>query len=177
MKYKQKIILIIYGILIGLIMAGLIWIIASPPRGTSLVISDLGEANITIYITGEILNPGTYDLLQGSRIGDAIDAAGGFDADADRESINLAKLIQDGEHIVVLKKGDSNNYNIELVNINSASRESLETLPGIGEVAAFNIIAYRQEYGNFISIEEIQKVVGIGPSIYEGIKNLITVGN
>jgi len=126
-------------------------------------------------------------LPKGARVQDAISAAGGFLADADKTGINLAQLLEDGEQLdipfgegasLVIPTPEVENVDpgeTELININTASQFQLESLPGIGPTTAQKIIDYREENGPFSTIEEIMDVSGIGPGTFERIKDLITV--
>lgn len=139
---------------------------------------------IYIHIDGEVNNPGLYKLFNGDRIDDAIRAAGGLTADADKSKINLAIKLKDEMKIHIYKKGESHaesinnlnnsNSNNKLVNINTASIEELCKLPGIGENKAKLIVEYREKH-KFAKIEDITKVSGIGKKTFEKIKNEITV--
>lgn len=139
---------------------------------------------IYIHIDGEVNNPGLYKLFNGDRIDDAIRAAGGLTADADKSKINLAIKLTDEMKIHIYKKGESHaesinnlnnsNSNNKLVNINTASIEELCKLPGIGENKAKLIVEYREKH-KFTKIEDITKVSGIGKKTFEKIKNEITV--
>ena len=152
------------------------------------------ENKIYVHVVGEVKNPGVYEMSLGDRVFHAIDKAGGATEDADLTSINLAEKLKDGEKIIVYSK-EMLNSNVDvsektasenqkmyfksqsnLININTASKEELETLPGIGEVLAQRIIDYRRTNGYFKSIEEIKEVSGIGEKKFEAIKDLITVG-
>jgi competence protein ComEA len=128
-----------------------------------------------------------YALPDGSRVQDAIAAAGGFLAEAEKTQINLAALLIDGEKLdIPFIEGGSPVLptpgptvvaaTTELININTASQSELEILPGIGPTTAQKIIEYREQNGEFVTIEEIINVSGIGPGIYDRIKDLITVG-
>lgn len=143
-------------------------------------------ASIYVHVTGAVVNPGMYELSQGSRVQDAITAAGGFSEDAFDQSINLARELTDGEQIVVGSTADQSTTTTESgtqsaatatgkVNINLADAETLMTLDGIGEATAAKIIAYRDANGSFATIEEIKEVSGIGDKKYEAIKDSITV--
>jgi competence protein ComEA len=145
------------------------------------------ERPVVVHITGAVPRPGVYALPEGSRVQDAIAAAGGFLAEAEKTGINLAALLLDGEQLnIPFIEGASPVLptpgptviaaTTELININTASQAELETLPGIGPTTAQSIIAYREQNGDFVSIEEIINVSGIGPGLYERIKDLITVG-
>jgi competence protein ComEA len=178
------------GILLGLFVALLIWVVARNPSGQGVTLRPVPtEKPIVVYITGAVPRPGVYALAQGSRVQDAISAAGGFLADADKTGINLARALDDGEQLEVAYASGSSPVigteipaateapsSAELININTASQAELESLPGIGPTTAQKIIAYRQANGPFVSIEDIVNVSGIGPGTYERLKNLITVG-
>lgn len=174
---RQSLVLISYGVILGLLMGGLIWTVASPPRGKPVTLSTQpSDQLISIYISGEVLHPGVYNLPAGSRVKDAIEIAGGFLSTADISLVNQAEVVIDSTHINIIPKNTTESYKSLLIDINSASGAELETLPGIGTVFAKNIVDYRLENGPFLTIEEIQKVTGIGPQTYEKIKNLITIG-
>lgn len=179
------------GILFGLFVALLIWVVARNPSGQAVTLRPVPtEKPIVIHITGAVPRPGVYALAQGSRVQDAISAAGGFLADADKTGINLARALEDGEQLdipyvtgvspvlgteevpLVTVPASSS----ELININTASQTELESLPGIGPTTAQKIIAYREANGPFVTTQDIINVSGIGPGTYERIKDLITVG-
>ena len=133
---------------------------------------------ICVYVCGAVQKEGVYELSAGSRVFEAIDAAGGFREDAARTEVNQARLLEDEEKIYVPtitelqneeKNGDGK------VNINQASKEELMTLPGVGEAKAESIIKYREEQGAFRSIEEIMQIAGIKEGLYEKIKDLIKI--
>lgn len=173
---------------------GLIWLVSSPPRGKSIkLLPPPTVVPYKVHVTGEVNIPGVYDLPVGNRVEDAIRAAGGFTDDADERVINLALPLEDGIQILVPSRTKPPNDETpsnendeqngkrfmpvlgELIDINTASQEELETLPGIGPVTALAIISYREVEGVFNIIEEIQKVDGIGPAKFDSIKDFITV--
>ena len=151
------------------------------------------ENEIIIHITGAINKEGVYTLKENSRISDAIDLAEGLREDADTSKINLAYPLEDGMKINIPSINDKNTNETEIyistemetgnnkkeetinkkININTATKEELDTLPGIGESTAQKIINYRKENGKFSNIEEIKEVSGIGESKFEDIKDLI----
>jgi competence protein ComEA len=182
--------LVLAGVLIGLLAAALVWLAASPPRGEAVTLQPPPTlAPLVVEVRGEVLRPGVYTLAIGSRVQDAIDAAGGFSLKADRTSINQAALLEDGQQITVPAQGAERvigNPNLvpgateasgDLININTADLATLETLPGIGPSLAQNIIDYREENGDFSTIEEIMLVPGIGAAKFAAIQDLITVGD
>lgn len=140
-----------------------------------------------VYVAGCVKNPGVYTLPPDARVYHAIEKAGGFTEDADQTSLNLAAGISDGEKLVVYSKEEaavemrdavfweSAGKNEKLVNINTAGKEELMTLAGIGESKAEAIISYRQEHGGFQKIEDIMNISGIKEGAFEKIKNFITV--
>ena len=149
------------------------------------------EKTITVYVVGSVSNPGVFEVAEGSRVNDAVVAAGGLTDDADAQAINLARVISDGEEILVpsVNDSESNDENSAssqaasasgsstgLVNINTATSEELETLSGIGPSTAAKIIADREQNGVFKTKEDLKRVSGIGDKKYAAIENAITVG-
>ncbi|WP_251197970.1 ComEA family DNA-binding protein [Anaerotardibacter muris] len=155
--------------------------------------ADADPVTISVHIVGAVKNPGLYEVAQGSRIQEAVAAAGGMTSDAVEGSVNLARVIQDGEQIVVASKNDVTSSTSgsassasavstanassgqTLVNINTADAATLTTLSGIGESTAQKIIADREKNGPFKSKKDIIRVSGIGDKKYEAIKDSITV--
>lgn len=138
---------------------------------------------ITVYLCGEVKEPGVYQLAEPARLYQAVAAAGGFSQDAAREQVNLAKLIGDGEQITIPKFTEEQ-FSVQAsetkgtdgrVDINHAQLLELMQLPGIGEVKAGAIIAYRESEGLFTKIEDIMKVPGIKESAFQQIADRITV--
>ena len=184
------------GFLLGLSLSGVIILITSPKRGKPI---DLREpptpSPITIDVAGAVRNPGVYHLPPGSRWIDAVNLAGGSLSDADLSLVNLAAELVDGQRLWIPQKVDRTQQAADNatqaalkttatpvplssdnpLNINTATEEELELLPGIGPVRASAITAYRQQNGPFTTIEEIQNVPGISASVFEGIKGLIII--
>lgn len=142
---------------------------------------------IAIHVSGAVLNPGVYELPEGSRANDAIEAAGGASEDAVPDALNLARVLSDGEQIIVptveeqerLEEAAVAGQTLDAggkVNINTATVEQLDSLPGVGESTAQKIIADREENGPFGSPEDLKRVSGIGDKKYEDLADLITVG-
>lgn len=145
------------------------------------------NSEIYVHIDGEVKNPGVYKMKIGDRVNDAIQAAGGLTENADKGRINLATKLRDEMKIHISKIGETNSdlsneskddnsdgNNSKLININTASKEELCKLTGIGENKAKLIIEYREKK-KFTKIEDITKVSGIGKKTFEKIKNDITV--
>ena len=135
------------------------------------------ERQIYVQIHGEILHPGTYLISEGSTILDLIYLAGGVSIDCDLSKINWNISLCLGAVIYIPSFEDEELTPVGdyLININTADLETLMTLNGIGQIIGQRIIDYRAEYGNFLSIEDIMNVSGIKESIYEQIKEYITV--
>lgn len=176
--------LLAFGVLGGLLAAGLLLIAIRPPRGHAVeLLPPPTPAPLVIHVAGAVNNPGVYSLPIGSRVQEAVKAAGGFSNNANLQAINLAAALEDGMQIFVPDlKSDNLTENSPsmlqpLININTATLEELESLPQIGPKMATRIIQYRQEHGPFQTIENIQEVDGIGSGIFEGIKDLITVAS
>ena len=148
------------------------------------------DTTITVYVSGEVNSPGLVELPSDSRIADAIKDCGDFTPLADKTKINLAQKLTDGMQIQVSSKTPVNNSNEQvndtnsnipsnnnsssnLININTATKEDLDTLPGIGPATAQKIIDYRQEHGNFSSIEDIKNVKGIGEAKFSKMQDKI----
>ena len=141
---------------------------------------------ICIHIVGYVTNPGVYYVEQGARINEVIKLAGGFLTEADESYLNLASVVFDGQKIQVLSKEEAKTAKPfvsqsdmgtekSLVNINTASKEELMQLAGIGESRAVSIIVYREKHGSFKEISDIMKISGIKEAAYEKIKDYICV--
>lgn len=158
-----------------------ITIIPPPPTGTPPPTET--PTPLQIYITGAVLHPNTVQVLpRGSRVQDAVQAAGGFTPDADTVQLNPVKLLRDGDQVHVPRLGEivavpteSAKANPDSpVYINSADLEELMRLPGVGEAIAGEIIAYREAHGSFKSLEDLDAVPGIGPARLKQWENLIS---
>lgn len=141
---------------------------------------------IVVHVAGAVKQSGVYSLAEGSRVIDAIIAAGQAEAEADLDAINLAQPLVDGQRVWVPKKGEqagSNpggeyvdvSFGTAKVNINTANLVELQTLSGIGPSLAQRIIDFRAQNGPFKQIEDIMNVSGIGEKRFEQLKNHITV--
>jgi competence protein ComEA len=134
-----------------------------------------------VYVCGAVRNPGIYELPVGSRVGDAIEKAGGFAENA-AATYNLAEKVKDEQMIQVLTTEESSQIQVRKgesadgkINLNNASVEQLMTLPGIGKSKADSMIAYRTEHGGFQSIEDVKNITGIKEGVFVKIKDSITV--
>jgi competence protein ComEA len=128
---------------------------------------------LLVHVVGAVRLPGLYELEDGSRIDDAITAAGGPKPKAALELVNLASPVGDGQQVVVPVRGSESadagaslpgSAPAERIHLNTATLEELDTLPGIGPVTAQKILDYRTEHGAFSSVEELDAVPGIGPA-------------
>ncbi len=135
----------------------------------------------TVYVTGAVARPETLVALpSGSRVQDAIEAAGGATDDADLARVNLGQVLNDGDLVYVpSREGETvetpTPNHPPLIHINTATAEELEQLPGIGPSLASAIVAYREEHGPFRSLEELDNVPGIGPAKLEAMRDLVVV--
>lgn len=146
--------------------------IAEGPNTSSMEV--FAPSTFLVHVAGAVMEPGLYELDSGARVSDVVEMAGGFSDSALESSVNLARLISDGEQIVVL---DSSQLATDsgYVSLNSASASRLEELPGIGPSTAKKIIDYRQKIGSFSSIEQITEVPGIGKKLLEQIRDQLTL--
>lgn len=152
----------------------------NPPAPTSTPEPSATPSPITVYITGAVQQPEqTYTLPPGSRVQDALEAAGGTIDSADLARVNLAQVLQDGDQIhvpdveaeeVVLPTPSGG---IRKVNINTADLEELMTLPGVGEALAQRILEYRATNGGFAELADLDEVSGIGPAMLAELEPLI----
>lgn len=192
----------IFGLLIGLLAAGLILIIAKPNFGEPITLAPAPTVTetsvpeptktpvpILAQINGEINTPGIYEMSQNSRLSDLISAAGGLTTNADERYINLALLIRDGDYFFIpsedqeipeIARNSPNNFFVGQddlfqypININEATQEDLESLPGIGPAKAVDILEYRQMVGSFTALEDLLEISGIGPATLEALSDYL----
>jgi len=181
------------GILAGVALAGAALWVALPPRGEPIALQPPPptptEQPLVVDVEGAVQNPGVYALHAGSRVRDAIAAAGGFRANAVQEAVNQAAMLKDGMWIYVPFAGTPTPYAPtatpaplgtmvapqNLLDINTATAEELENLPRIGPKLAQRIVDYRTEHGLFQSVDDLINVKGIGSSLLETIRPYVTV--
>ena len=211
LNIKQKIAIILAGLFI--IILAFIWLYNiygndSPKKQQSetqestnevefkLGIKEKENKTIMVDISGEVVTPGVVKIAEGSRIIDAINAAGGKTEDADLSKVNLAYILDDGVQLYIPRYNEKLEKEIlqtepgigiiqeginttskkdSKVNINTANKEKLATLPGIGEGTADKIIEYISKNGKFKTIEDIKKIPGIGENKFKSLKDKITI--
>jgi len=168
---------------VSLLAAGTLLLVSRQPRGEGVrLVPPPSPRPLVVHVSGAVLKPGLYQLPPGSRVQDAIQAAGGLLPEADEAALNLAALLKDGQRVLVPTYAQaqataaSNPDSGGPVDINSASQEALENLPGIGPVLAQRIIEYREANGPFATVEDLQQVEGVGAETFEKLKELVTVG-
>lgn len=142
---------------------------------------------VLVHVVGEVGAAGVVELSDGSRVADAIAAAGGAGAEADLSALNLAEVVTDGQQVRVPRTGEEpvvaagaagpgpGSGSAGLVDLNRADAATLETLPGIGPVLAERIAAWRTERGRFATVDDLQQVSGIGPALLEKLRPRVTV--
>lgn len=137
------------------------------------------EMSIAIEVRGAVATPGVVFLEPGDRIIDVVQAAGGLTSEADRTLINLSARVSDGQVITIptiaITDSTTGSGNARLININTASADELKQLPGIGDVLANRIIAYREFNGPFQTVDDLTNVDGVSSSLVDSLRDLITV--
>lgn len=181
-------IIVTLGIVAAIIGALVVWaprpagavVQALPVAGQeSATPSTVSAALVTVHVAGAVQQPGIYELVVGSRVTDAIEAAGGPVDGAQLDSINLARQVADGEQVRVPSQdeaGASGGLSTDgRININTADAAQLEDLPGVGPVLAGRIVAYREQQGPFASVDALESVTGLGPAIVAGLADAAAV--
>jgi competence protein ComEA len=153
----------------------------------------VAPVTVTVHVAGHVAHPGVYAVPAGARVADAVVAAGGAAADADLELLNLASRLSDGERVYVPAKGEVAPAVVVSpaagggaagsqagaaagpVDLNTATAEQLEALPGVGPATSKAILAYRASHGRFRSVTELLEVPGIGPAKLEALRPLVKV--
>jgi competence protein ComEA len=202
MSFRERLDMLSRGEIAGLIVvlvavlggAGL-WYARSLPKPVTIAEAGPGAAQqvssspspsvtLIVDVAGAVRQPGVYEFVEGDRVIDAIERAGGSLAKADLSLLNLAAPLADGTQILVPKAGPpvagvpggvGTGSSGGLINVNTASETELETLSGIGEVLAATIVEYRTQNGPFASVEDLMDVSGIGPATLDEIRDQVTV--
>ncbi len=148
---------------------------------------DLVSTDIFVHVTGAVAKPGVYAAETGSRVFDIVAMAGGFTKKADQASVNLARLVSDGEQLLVFERTSANSVASSsskssvgsvmstLVSLNRATQAELEDLPGVGPTLAQRIIDWRSANGGFKSLEDLLEVGGIGDKLFAGIQGKVAL--
>lgn len=147
-------------------------------------VEDKHDEKIFVDVKGAVKHPGVFETTKDKRVKDLIEEAGGLLDDADTSTLNLSQKVKDQMVIYVLKHGEkpkqisdggSSSSNADVININTANKEQLMKISGVGKTKAEAIISYREKNGDFKKKEDITKVRGIGKATFEKIKDKIEV--
>lgn len=164
----------------------------SPSGGPTSSLPVAPPVTVTVHVAGQVASPGVYAVPSGGRVADAVIAAGGTSSEADVEQLNLAARVSDGERIYVPRKGEApppvagtvppssaatskGGGPAGPVDLNTATAEQLEALPGVGPATSKAILAYRTSHGRFRSVTELLDVPGIGPAKLEALRPMVRV--
>lgn len=155
----------------------------APARIAPSARADEAAPALLVHVAGEVRRPGIYELLDGARVADAVEAAGGARRRADLHALNLAAPVADGARVEVPSLGSPDAPATpgappdapETISINTADAALLETIPGIGPVKAAAIVAHRDENGPFADIDGLLDVSGIGPATLEQLRSYVTL--
>ncbi|NLN70870.1 MAG: hypothetical protein GX142_08845 [Chloroflexi bacterium] len=196
--------LLLAGVLFGLLAAGAILLVSQPERGDPISLFPAPTIThtappkptatippIQVLIKGEVNNPGIYLLDRENRLFDLIEIAGGLTEQADADRVNDVFLLRDGDYFYIPGLGehipdtarnapgnnplDDPSYFDYPLNINTASQEAFESLPGIGPAKAADIIAFREKNGGFTAIEDLLRVPGIGNATLDAIRDYLII--
>ena len=183
---QKRALLILFSLCLGL--GGFFFVRSGPATSPEIVqdlvipIQETVTAEVIVNVAGKVANPGVYKLPVGSRVVDAINLAGNQLKGVDISDINLARVLVDGEQILVgtppataAKKAAAKVSASNPLDLNRATAAQLDTLPGIGPVTAQRILDYRSKVGRINSVDELKKISGLGGAKFEEIKNLLRV--
>lgn len=154
------------------------------PATAPVAPSTTATQQIVVHVAGAVSEPGVYSLHPGARVVDAVRAAGGFATDADPNGVNLAALVADGQRVYITRVGEvapaqpasaGDDTPPPPVNLNTATVDQLDELPGVGPATAAAIVAHRTQHGPFTSVEQLAEVRGIGPVKLDALRGLVTV--
>ena len=168
----------------------LAWLLTSPvdetvvamPKPSKSALISVKPESIFVHVAGAVKHPGVYAAPKGVRIFELVALAGGFADKADQSSVNLARTVEDGEQISILKSGDAASALVSSltpsaagskVNINRATPAELESLPGVGPKLAGRIMDWRTSNGGFNHVADLLEVGGIGDKLYAAIKPMV----
>ena len=141
--------------------------------------SNIESPKIYVHVAGSVKFPGIYQLDSGTRVYDAVLAAGGFTDKANQASVNMARALNDGEQLLVSSESTGAVYegalSSTLISLNQASSSQLEDLPGVGPALAGRIVDWRTANGGFKAKEDLLNVAGIGDKLFASVKDLVTL--
>lgn len=156
-------------------------------RAAPVRVDQAGGGRVTVHVAGAVRHPGVYRLDSGARVDDAVRRAGGATGKADLTGINLAAKVEDGKQVLVPARappvgtsgaappGGAATVPGQPVNLNTATLEQLDTLAGVGPATAQKILDYREQHGGFSSVDELDRVPGIGPGRLAALRDLVRV--
>jgi len=185
---RARVVPYIVGFLVGLLAAGVLWLLLSPPRGAPItLLPPFTPLPLRIHVTGAVAHPGVVELAPGARVAQAIEAAGGMLDGALAGGVNLAAALEDGDQVRVpwaapdagdtaagATPGPSPTPGAA-VNLNTATLAELDRLPGIGPSLAREILAYREAHGAFASVDDLLLVPGIGPAKLAALRDIVCI--
>lgn len=195
-RFERWIAPITIGALVGLVAFLLVLFVRSPRDAIVLEVSRQSDPDqISVWVGGEVAKPGLYQLQRGSRVADAIAAAGGLNPGANASGLSMAGMLSDADEIVVPASSaavqavpvtessapnpttaPASDSTTNLININTADASELEELPGVGPAIAGRIIEYRNAHGGFTTVDELEAVSGISARMVDEFRPFITVG-
>jgi competence protein ComEA len=148
---------------------------STPASPGALLPEGIVQPMLVVHVTGEVKNPGVIDIPEGARVYEAVEKAGGFTAEAQSDSVNLARFLVDGEHLFIPALGEDQPAAAVSgrVSLSLASSSELETLSGVGPTIAARIIAWREANGPFRHVDDVLAVSGIGPATLEGFRDQV----
>jgi len=176
----------LFGLLTGLLAAGLLYLMVSKPRGQPIQLAPVPTPMpVRVHVSGAVVHPGVFELPPGSIVKQAIEAAGGPSPQASLERLNQAALVQEGQLITIPTlvptpggtplPASAPASDPSLVNINLADAPELDRLPGIGPALAQEIVRYREANGPSTVVDDLLNVPGIGPAKLAQVRDLVTV--
>lgn len=165
----------------AVVLTGLAWGIArgAAPGGAPAPVASVvaeppaPQPDVVVHVAGAVREPGLVTVPAASRLADAVEAAGGAAEDADLDAVNLARAVTDGERILVPRIGED--VGAGPLNLNTADPDALEALPGVGPVLAAAIVADREAQGPYASVDDLERVSGVGAATLARLRPLVTV--
>jgi competence protein ComEA len=141
--------------------------------------TEIKSPKIYVHVAGSVKSPGIYQLDSGTRVYDAVLAAGGFTTKANQASVNMARALNDGEQLLISSQNGAQSFEnsmvSSLISLNQASASQLEELPGVGPALAGRMIDWRTANGGFKAKEDLLNVAGIGDKLFASVKDLVTL--